>query len=90
MSGIALYAAIMTDAKIDRLELESLPPSHVQGPHFLNVLRVLDMPQAVAMAAEQSRVVLENAQLADWSFAAETAKAMGWKGRLEVHSPKPN
>ena len=25
----------------------------MQGPHFLNVLRVLDVPQALAMAAER-------------------------------------
>jgi hypothetical protein len=89
MAGVALYASLF-EPGVDELRLSGLPPSHVKGPHFLNVLRVLDTPQAVAMGAERSRVVLENATPADWSFAAETAKAMGWDGHVEILPPKRN
>jgi hypothetical protein len=87
MAGVALYASLF-EPGVDELSLSNMLPSHVQGPHFLNVLRVLDMPQALAMAAERSHVVLETANPGDWSFATETAKAMGWADRLEIHSTR--
>ena len=87
MAGVTLYAALF-EPGVDEMRLSRLPTSHVRGPHFLNVLRVLDMPQAVAMAAERCRVVLEGAQPADWSFASDTAKSLGWPERLEIRQPK--
>lgn len=48
--AIGLYATIL-DPGIHQVILIDPPPSHVQGPHFLGVLRHLDMPEAVAMAA---------------------------------------
>lgn len=48
MAGIALYAAIFEPA-IQRLDLWNLSPSHRVGPIFLEVLRVLDIPQALAL-----------------------------------------
>ncbi|MDQ1538134.1 MAG: hypothetical protein QOE58_2527, partial [Actinomycetota bacterium] len=87
MAGVALYASLF-EPGVSELRLSDLPPSHVYGPHFLNVLRVLDTPQAVAMAAERSHVILENANAADWSFAADTAKALGWGDHLEIHSTR--
>ena len=48
MAGIALYAAIFEPA-IQRLDLWNLSPSHRNGPIFLSVLRVLDIPQALAL-----------------------------------------
>jgi hypothetical protein len=49
MAGIALYASLF-EPDVARLDLWHPSPSHRQGPIFLNVLRVLDMPQAVALA----------------------------------------
>lgn len=48
MAGIALYAAIFEPA-IQRLDLWNLSPSHRNGPIFLSVLRVLDIPQSLAL-----------------------------------------
>ena len=48
-AGVALYAALFEPA-VAGLDLWQLPPTHRQGPAFLNVLRHLDMPQAVALA----------------------------------------
>jgi hypothetical protein len=45
---------------------------------FLNVLRYLDMPHAVAMAAEQSRVRLYQKNGSGWQFPEDVAKKLGW------------
>lgn len=75
MAGVTLYASLF-EPDIMRLDLWKLPPSHMEGPHFLNVLRVLDMPQALAVAAERSEIVLHDMDAAPWSFATETARAL--------------
>jgi hypothetical protein len=46
----ALYAALF-EPSVRRLELNELPASHMEGPDYLNVLRVLDIPQALGIAA---------------------------------------
>jgi len=55
MAGIVLYASLF-EPDIAGLDLWRLPSSHREGPVFLNVLRYMDMPQAVAMAAERTEV----------------------------------
>jgi dienelactone hydrolase len=77
MAGVALYAALF-EPRIARLELHDLPASHHQGPIFLNVLRYLDMPAAVAMAAERSQVVLYTDRENDWSYPGEVGQKLGW------------
>src|SRR5204863_5234826 len=57
MAGVALYASLF-EPNIRRLDLYDLPKTHRDGPIFLNVERYLDMPQAVATAAERSKIVL--------------------------------
>src|SRR4029079_10669625 len=52
MAGVALYASLF-EPDIKRLDLYELPKTHHDGPNFLNVERFLDMPQALAMAAER-------------------------------------
>jgi hypothetical protein len=46
----ALYAALF-ETSVRRLEVNELPASHMEGPDYLNVLRVLDIPQALEIAA---------------------------------------
>ncbi len=57
MAGNSLYATIMQPGAA-RIDLYELPTSHRVGPIYLNVQRKLDMPQAVALAAEKTRVVV--------------------------------
>ena len=57
MGANLLYASLHIPA-VTRLDLHDLPRSHREGPAYLNVLRVLDLPQAVALASERTRVVL--------------------------------
>ncbi len=77
MAGIVLYASLF-EPGIARLDLWDLPNSHRDGPTFLNVLRYLDMPQAVAMAAEHSRVRLYQKNGSGWQFPQAVAKKLDW------------
>jgi dienelactone hydrolase len=82
MAVNALYASLF--APVDELVLTKLPLSHAQGPDYLNVLRFLDIPQAVAMASERGRVELRGAKEADWPYPLQTAKNLGWEKHLRL------
>jgi dienelactone hydrolase len=77
MGGVALYASLF-EPDVARLDLHELPVTHREGPILLNVRRFLDMPQAVAMASERSRVVLYDDQPEEWAYPREVAKRLGW------------
>ena len=56
-----------------------------QGPALLNVLRYLDLPQTLAMAATRSPVVLTKAKPEDWKYPAEVSNKLGWdQSRLQI------
>ena len=89
MAGMALYAALFEPA-VTRLHLWNLPKSHMQGPHFLNVLRVLDVPQSLAMVAERCPVRLYHDKEGGWEFAQQTAQKLGWPDKqIEVRVTPP-
>ncbi|MFQ5734839.1 MAG: alpha/beta hydrolase family protein [Planctomycetaceae bacterium] len=83
MAGITLYASLFTK-NVKRLDLWNLSRSHKTGPIFLNVLRFLDVPQAVAMAAVRSRVRLYQAEKTGWDFPREVVKRYVGKDALQV------
>jgi hypothetical protein len=88
MVGIALYASLF-ELDITRLYLWHLPNTHRDGPTFLNVLRYLDMPQAVAMAAERSQIRLFQECDLGWQFPQDVAERLDWpddKFRLHIVS----
>lgn len=74
---LALYAAVF-EPGIDRVELIDMPASHREGPDLLNVLRILDLPQTVALVAERCPVVLHSDQPDAWSYARQVAERLGW------------
>lgn len=76
-AGIALYAALFEPA-VKRLDLTNLPASRRDGPDLLNVLQILDAPQALTMAAERTEVRLHQAKAEDWQFPLATLKQLGW------------
>jgi len=82
MAVNALYASLF--ASVDELVLTNLPKSHMNGPDYLNVLRILDIPQAVAMASERCRVELRGADEVDWQYPLETARRLNWEKNLRV------
>lgn len=88
MAGNALYASLFTGPAVQGLDLQDLPGSHRDGPIYLNVLRVLDMPQAVALAADRSPVRLANTSPEAWPFVTAAAQALGWEpGRFQAIAP---
>lgn len=88
MGGNLLYASLFEDG-VHRLDLHDLPASHHDGPFYLQVLRVWDLPQAVAAAAERSRLVLYGEDQEDaFDWAAGTAAALEWESNaLEFRPP---
>lgn len=86
-AGIALYAALF-EPGLSRLDLHDLPTTHRDGPYLLNVRRFLDMPQAVAMAAERSDVVLHQADASGWEYPAAVVQQLQWDAaRLQIKPP---
>lgn len=77
MAGIVLYASLF-EPSIARLDLWQLPASHREGPDFLNVLRVLDTPAALALATERSQVRLYRTTPTDWDYPQKVSKHLGW------------
>lgn len=78
-AALALYAALF-EPGVAGLELAELPRSHRDGPALLGVQRVLDIPQAVALAAERSPVVLHRPAGGPdaWRWPRAAAAALGW------------
>ena len=79
-AGWALYASLFGGGTNARLELTDLPATHRDGPIFLNVSRVMEVPQAVALAAEEYRVTLRFTQppaQSDWEFATAVDALLG-------------
>jgi hypothetical protein len=72
MAGVVLYAGIF-EPDVARLDLWHLPPSHRQGPTFLNVRRILDTPQALALVAPRTVILYEK----------DAAAARAWDGALQ-------
>jgi dienelactone hydrolase len=77
LAALALYAALL-EPGVARLELSDLPESHAAGAFLPSVLRFFDLPQTLALTAENHRVVVHGARPAAWSFATDTAKNLGW------------
>ena len=86
MAGVVLYASLF-EPDIIRLDLWNLPKTHRDGPSFLNVLRYLDLPQAVAMAAERTKIRLYQKDNSTWQFPQILVKKLGWHdGTLQIHT----
>jgi hypothetical protein len=88
LAAIAIYASLF-EPNIASLELSELPKTHRNGPIFLNVSRYLDMPQAVAMAAERSKVVLYQDDDAGWEYPRAVAERLGWDAKQIQIRKKP-
>jgi dienelactone hydrolase len=86
----ALLASLFED-NITRLDLHELPHSLMPAkkdkdghpisgsePVYLNMLRFLDLPQAAAMAAERTRVVIYDNDKSAWSYPQQVSEKLGW------------
>jgi dienelactone hydrolase len=73
----ALYASLFTEG-LAGLDLTQPVTTHLHGPDYLNVLRFLDIPQAVALAAERQPVKLTGTDPDKWSWTTQTAQRLSW------------
>ncbi len=88
LAGDALFASLF-EPGLARLDLWSLPKSQRDGGDILNVLRVLDVPQAVAMAAERSQVRLHQTDARGWDFPMSVAGNLGWPAQSLIVTSLP-
>ena len=86
MAANSLYAAIFEE-NVSRVDLHDPPTSHASGPHYLNVLRFLDLPQAAAIPLENTRVVIYSADKAAWEFPRQTAEKTGLAKQFQLRDP---
>lgn len=77
MAGNVLYASLFVDG-VNALDLHALPASHRDGPIYLNVLRFMDIPAAVAMAGQRCTVRLHETGDHAADYARKTAEKLGW------------
>ncbi len=77
---IGAYAALF-ETSIAEVTLVDPPSSHVSGPIFLNVLKVLDIPDALGLLAPR-HVNLINAKDVAFDRALTAFKAAGFEGRI--------
>ena len=76
-AAMALYAALF-EPSVTELRLLAPPTSHAQGPYLLNISRVLDIPQAVALAAEAMQVQLVTNEARAWDYPRTVAATLHW------------
>ncbi len=83
----ALYASLFED-HITRVDVSSPPASHMDGPVYFNVLRYLDIPQAAALAAERTRVVIYTKDKQPWDYLVQSAEKLGWPKNVQLREPQ--
>lgn len=72
----AAYAALFAEG-VGGVEMIAPPASHHTGPDYLNVLRFLDVPQAVAMVAERVPVRITRGNPDDWAWTSSALRRAG-------------
>lgn len=77
LAAIALYASLF-EPSVASLDLYDMTTTHRDGSVFLNVLRYLDIPQAVAMAAERTKVTIHTSDQSAWEYPVKVVESLGW------------
>jgi dienelactone hydrolase len=87
MAGVALYAALFEPVKGE--ELAALPRSHREGPYVLNVLKTLDIDDALAIEAERANVKLYE-ESGERKYPRGVAAKLGRASSIEIgHGEAP-
>lgn len=79
------YASLF-EPEITRLDLHNLPLSHSDGPFFYSILQIMDVPQAVAIALERSKVVIYQKGKKGWEYPSLVAQKLSWETKLQLRS----
>jgi hypothetical protein len=82
---LALFAAVF-EPKVGKVILTNPPVTVRDGPAFLNLDRVLTMPQAVALLYPRP-VVIENSAVEAWAWARKLAQNLGATSPWPVIEP---
>ena len=69
-----MYAALV-DGRVHRVILHSPPASHLQGPHYLGVLRYTDIPETASLLAESLRIYGETPERLRFAKSCQTLEA---------------
>lgn len=85
---IAAYASLLAvgrdgDLLIEEVVIIDPPASHRDGPHFLGVQRVLDIPDALGLLAPDVRLTLEGAKATAFDRTAAIFKLAGAADKLK-------
>ncbi len=78
---LGAYAALFENC-IAEVTLVDPPSTHRDGPHFLGVMKVLDVPDALGLLAPR-HITLVNAKDAAFDRALQDYKAAGYEGRID-------
>lgn len=78
---LAAYAALFEPSIVEVVIVDP-PASHLDGPYFLNVLRVLDIPDALGLLAPRP-LTLVNVKDGAFERTAEIYKRAGAEGKLK-------
>ncbi len=86
-AGIALCASLF-EPSVTSLDLWHPSPTHREGPILLNVARVLEMPQAVALAKVPVTLHVKPADREAWAWPRQLQKTLG-ESRLKLVDDRP-
>jgi len=74
---VGVYAVLFMRGPIDEVVILNPPSSHRDGPHFLNVDRVIDLPTALGLLAPDVKLTLIGAKDRAFDKTAEIYKLAG-------------
>ena len=84
-AALCLYASLFENG-VNELDLQALPASHHDGPALLNVLRFMDLPQALSMAASRRPITVSHVKAEDWKYPVKVSQQLGWDAKqLQIH-----
>ena len=79
-AALCLYASLFENG-VSELDLQALPASHHDGPALLNVLRFMDLPQTLSMAASRRPITVSHVKAEDWKYPAKVSQQLGWDAK---------
>jgi hypothetical protein len=83
MAVNALYASLFHPS-LHALNLTDLPPSHREGPDYLNVTKLWDLPQALAVSLEKHPIHLARPGNGLVDYARSVQSKMRWPFELSI------
>jgi hypothetical protein len=75
MAVVSLFAAVF-EPSVSELHLRRLPASLAQGGSYPNLLRYMDLPQALALVLPRP-IFIRDSDPAEWSWTAGVATIVG-------------